>query len=161
MRKWIDIISESMTSNMVFHSTEWGVEILNDGMIRANSMVNLGSFASKANDLRYDEAQHETKGVCVTRSFYFARQFSEVIFGLDVDRIRHNFQMKPRAEAGAYDLADDHGDFRVEAEEFIVCNGLALARYCTAIWVSEDRGHDLEYAALVRDPRFRGFFQTP
>lgn len=146
---------------MVFHSTEWGVEILSTGIILANSTIDLQTIGIKATDTRFDAEHHETRGICVTRSFYFARQFSETIFGLDRDAIRHRSRLVKRAEVGAYDLADDHGDYRIEAEEFIICPGLDVARHVVAIWLSEERRNDPEYKQIEGSSLFMGHFRQP
>lgn len=39
---------------MLFHSTEWDVEIMNTGKILANSTVDARGASSKATDLRFD-----------------------------------------------------------------------------------------------------------
>lgn len=160
MRDYIDLVTEAMKPHLVYHSTEWGQEILASGLIQANSTIDVADRGSKATDLRHDTDHHELKGVCVTRSFHFAKQFSPVIFGLDVDLLRHRFKMMPRAEVGAYDLADNHGDFRIEAEEFVVCPGIELDRYLVAIWLSEEYRGDPDYQSIASDERFAGYFAT-
>ena len=52
----------------VFHSTEWGPEILRDGAILGNSTIDPAARLTKASDLRFDTRHHELSGVCVTRS---------------------------------------------------------------------------------------------
>lgn len=160
LRDLIDIC-ERVGDPMVYHSTDFGPEIMHSGMIKANSTVDVDTIASKATDTRFDTDHHETHGVCVTRSFYFARQFSNVIFGIDLARVRQNFKIVKRAETGAYDLADDHGDYRIEAEEFIICPGLDLGRFVTHIWLNQDFHGDDEYRDIVSDARFSGYFRTP
>lgn len=66
-----------------------------------------------------------------------------------------------RAEEGAYDLADDHGDFRIEAEEFIVCDRLDLASHMLAFWIIQDKRELPEYAELEGDPLFAGYYRQP
>jgi hypothetical protein len=160
MRDLIDILTEAMAPHLVYHSTEFGEEILASGVIKANSTIDPVAKASKASDLRFDTEHHAIRGVCVTRSFRFARLFSNVIFGLDVEALRHRFKMIPRAEVGAYDAADDHGDFRLEAEEFIVVpgSGLDLDRYLVSIWVMDEYRDDPDYAEIIADERFVDFY---
>lgn len=161
MREFIDIVTEAMDS-VVFHSTEFGLEILQDGMIKANTLIQPSEFSKRAADLRFDkDANGGTRGICVTRSFYFARQFSNVIFALKLDKIKHNHRILPRAEIDAYDLANDHGDFRLEAEEFIVCNGLPVEVFVAKIWLTSEYRDDPEYAPIVAHPLFAGFFNVP
>jgi hypothetical protein len=145
----------------VFHSTEWGPEILKDGAILGNSTIDPAARPIKASDLRFDSRHHELRGVCVTRSFHFARQFSDAIFALDRDIVRQRHRILLRAEKDAYDLADDHGDFRIEAEEFIVCDRLPLNRCLLAIWAREDHADDPEYRHILQHPAFAGHFAQP
>lgn len=145
----------------VFHSTEWGSEILKDGAIPGNSTIDPAARLVKASDLRFDGHRHALRGVCVTRSFYFARQFSDAIFVLDRDKIQQRHRILLRAEKEAYDLANDHGDFRIEAEEFIVCDRLPLDGCLLAIWSREDHADDPEYREIVRHPAFAGYFTQP
>lgn len=146
---------------VVYHSTEWGVDIIDDGLIKANTAISPESLELRAYDLRDDEKSDWLRGICVTRSFYFARQFSFTIFALDLNKIRNRYRMIPRAEKDAYDLANNHGDFRLEAEEFVVCSGLSVDQYVTKIWLSEEVKDDPEYSAVINHPRFVGFFRQP
>ena len=145
----------------VFHSTEWGPEILRDGAILGNSTIDPAARLTKASDLRFDSHHHELRGVCVTRSFHFARQFSDAIFVLDRNIIRQRHRILLRAEKDAYDLANDHGDFRIEAEEFIVCDRLPLDGCLLAIWVRDDHADDPEYQEIVHHAAFAGHFTQP
>ena len=145
----------------VFHSTEWGSEILKDGAILGNSTIDPATRPIKASDLRFDSNHHALRGICATRSFCFARQFSDTIFVLDRDAIRQRYRILLRAEKDAYALANEHGDFRIEAEEFIVCDRLPLDDCLLAIWAREDHADDPEYREIVRHPAFAGYFTQP
>jgi hypothetical protein len=158
MRTLIDLVEAAAASNTLFHSTDFGAEIFRDGRIHANSTIDLSARAGRASDLRHDAEHHTTHGVCATRSLYFAKQFSPTIFALDVAKLRQQYRIVQRAEAGAYDLADDHGDFRIEAEEFIICPGIDLARFCQGIWINDSLRDDPDHAPLAASPMFRGWF---
>ena len=139
-----------------------GLETIETGAIEAYSVISPLMIKARAGDLRYqDQSGDQIKGVCVTRSFYFARQFSNVIFGIDLQRVRNNFRVVPRAEVDAYDLANSHGDFRLEAEEFIICDGLSVDKYVTKIWLSEEYRNHPEYDAITKHPMFVGYFKQP
>lgn len=126
--------------HLVYHGTYWGEEIIAEGFIAANTTLTI--------------RDKTLRGVCVTRDMRFARQFAPIIFGLDWDKIKRRYRSYPRAERGAYDLANDHGDFRIEAEEFIVCPHLDLSQYLVGIWVNEE--HVLDDDAITQHPLFRG-----
>ena len=142
----------------VYHSTDFGPEILETGQIAANSTIRPNSHTQKAGDLRFDSAEPGIRGVCVTRSFHFARLFSPCIFALDLRKIRYRFRMLPRAEQDAYDLANDHGDYRIEAEEFIVCPGLSLDHFLLGIWLLDEYRLKNDYQPLISHCLFKGYF---
>lgn len=145
----------------VFHSTEWGPEILKDNAILGNSTIDPAARLIKAGDLRFDNKHRGLQGICVTRSFYFARQFSDTIFMLDREIVRQRHRILLRAEKDAYDLANDHGDFRIEAEEFIMCERLQLDSCLLAIWVRNDHRSEADYQGLISHPAFAGHFTQP
>ena len=145
----------------LFHSTEWGQEILADNQIMGNSTIDPYKRPSKASDLRFDDQHHIVRGICVTRSFTFAAQFSNAIFALDRNAIQQRHRIFLRAEEGAYDLANDHGDFRIESEEFIVCSSLALSPFLIGIWVNVEYAEDADYQSLVRHDQFKGLYRQP
>ena len=149
------------TRAYLFHSTEWGPEILRDNAIQGNSTINPDVRLEKASDLRWGEQHHGLQGVCVTRSFYFARQFSDTIFVLDRRIIQYRHRILLRAEKDAYDLANNHGDFRIEAEEFIICKKLSLATCLAAIWVRQDHAGDPDHRELISHSSFKGYFTQP
>lgn len=159
MRQFIDIITEGMEP-VVYHSTEWAPEIIADGIIKANSLVAISAISDTAIDYA-PQTEDYVRGVCVTRSFYFARQFSNVIFALDLQKIKNNHRIIPRAERGAFDLANNHGDFRIEAEEFIICLGLSVDKYVTKIWISEEFKNEDGYLSIAHHPLFAGYFTQP
>lgn len=148
-----------LTMPCVFHSTDWAPEILAEDRILGNSTIDPKAQPTKTSDLRFDHTHHGLRGICVTRSFYFARQFSDAIFALDRRAIRYHHRIILRAERDAYDLANEHGDFRIEAEEFIVCEELPLSAYLLAIWVREDHIEDPEYRHIASHDRFAGYFR--
>ena len=145
----------------LYHSTEWGPEILKDNAILGNSTIDPAERLTKASDLRFDKRHHKLRGICVTRSFYFARQFSDAIFVLDRDMIRQRHRILLRAEKDAYDLSNEHGDFRLEAEEFIVVDRLPLDSCLLAIWARDDHAGDAEYQDLTSHTAFAGHFTQP
>ena len=145
----------------LFHATEWGPEIIADNAILGNSTINPQERLTKASDLRFDAEHHSLQGICVTRSFYFAQQFSDVIFALDREAIAHHHKILLRAEKDAYDLANEHGDFRIEAEEFIVASKLDLNAHLLAIWLKDDHQRTPEYWNVIAHPKFAGIFRQP
>lgn len=142
--RWNDI-----SQPIVYHSTDWGPEIVNDGLIKA---VPLRVLAH----VKHGRAQEGVTGICVTRSAYFAKAYASVIFAIDLPKVRQRFKLIQRAE-GAYDDAHE-GDHRLEAEEFIICPQLDLKQYVKAIWMSTERRDDPEFAPVAAHSLFRGWF---
>ena len=140
--RWTDI-----SQPVVYHSTDWGPEIVADGTIRANPLRILAHVKHRS--------EEGVTGVCVTRSLHFARLYASVIFVLDLRKIKQRYKLIQRAE-GAYDSAHD-GDYRLEAEEFILCPDLPLAQFVKAIWMSTERRDDEDYAAVAAHPLFAGW----
>ncbi len=145
--RWGDI-----SKPVVYHSTEWGVEIVADGCIE-------GRVLKVPKHVKHALAEDGMKGVCVTRSFRFAKMFAGMIFALDAQRLRQSFRFVPRAE-GAYDPAHEHGDWRLEAEEFIPCEKIDLNRYLLGIFLTKELRGDEELKTLAQHPRFKGWFDT-
>ena len=143
----------------VYHSTDFGPEILETGQIAANSTITPNRHSHKAGDLRFGP-EAGIRGICVTRSFHFARLFSSCIFALDLLKIRQRHRILPRAEQDAYDLANDHGDYRIEAEEFIICRGMPLDDFLLGIWLLDEYRAKNEYQSLISHSLFKGFFAT-
>jgi hypothetical protein len=90
---------------------------------------------------------------------WFARAYASVIFALDLRKIKERYRIVLRAE-GAYDPAND-GDYRLEAEEFIICPQLEIDRYVTAIWLSDERADDPDYDVIREHPMFKGMYRAP
>jgi hypothetical protein len=142
--RWSDI-----SQPVVYHSTDWGPEIVASGIIKGNPIRLLGH-------IKHARAQEGLTGVCVTRSMWFAKAYASVIFAIDLSKVRQRYKLIQRAE-GAYDEAHD-GDYRLEAEEFILCPKLDLDQYLRAIWMSEERRGDDEFEPVAQHPLFKGWF---
>ncbi|AXK43875.1 hypothetical protein [Erythrobacter aureus] len=138
---------------VVYHSTDWGDEIVKDGFIKGNPLKMAAHIEGRSHEGR--------TGISVTRSAYFARQFANIIFVLDLRRLRQRYRLSPRAE-GAYDAAHPHGDYRLEAEEFIHAERIDLAPYLLGIWLKKQDWGGIEFEGrLLNHPKFRGFFREP
>jgi len=143
--RWTEI-----NTPVVYHSTFWGPEIIKDDMIKANPI-------KMAAHITHGRDQEGELGVCVTRSLWFAKAYAPIIFVLDRQAITNSYKIIKRAE-GAYDPSH-YADYRMEAEEFIVCNGLSLKRYLRAIWMSTEERTNEENTPVAEHPLFKGYFR--
>lgn len=138
------------TQPVVYHSTDWAPEIISSGVIRGKTLE-MPDYVKGA------RGQIGMTGIHVTRSLWFAKAYATVIFALDWTKLKHRYRMIQRAE-GAYDEAHPHGDYRLEAEEFIVAPEIQLDRYLLGIWMSEERRGDEEFSKITKHPLFRGWY---
>lgn len=138
--------SPDRATPVVYHSSEWGQEIVSDGEIR-------GAPIKVRDDLVHGREHHGVQGISTSRDFWFATLYAPCVFVLDWNRIRQRFRTIARAE-GAY---GEH-DYRLESEELIVTPGLALERYCVAIWLDQGFYDDPESRGIMAHPLFAGMF---
>lgn len=137
--------------SLLFHATDWAPEILSEGFIRGNPI-------KMADHVKGSRHHLGVTGICATRCSHFARLFAPAVLLLDQAAIRMRFRSLPRAE-GAYDPANDHGDFRIEAEQLIIAERLPLSTYCRGLWLCSSRLSVSDYKPVIASPLFRGFFK--
>ena len=147
--RYSDIINEKMLGDvaLVYHSSAFGPEIIESGGFE-------GKTTCRINDRSY-------QGVSFTRSYYFARQYDRVIFGMDFQALKQKFRIIPFADNRISVMDDLPGDHRRESEEFAVSDFVPLAPYCKAIWLSSDYRTDDEYFIVQKHPLFKGFYREP
>ena len=101
-------------------------------------------------------------GFSVTRDFRFAKAFCPVVFGLNRDKLRNRFLIKPFADSTIGIDADIPGDHRREAEEFVVAQEIKLSDYLEGIWANTEQllnKEDEEFLLdLEKHPLFMGWF---
>lgn len=140
-----DIIAERMLDStlLAYHASSLGDAILEDGMVRGRSSHVINGKT--------------TEGLCLTRSFRFAKSYGIVVFGFDFQQIRTRFRVVPMADLRMPER-HPHGDYRREAEEFVVADHLPLDPYLRAIWIDRKYYQDEEFYDVIRHPLFEGTF---
>jgi len=145
--RYHDIVVERMlgTTQLVYHSTTWADEIIRAGGFEGKTICRVG-------DRRMD-------GTSFTRSKHFATQYSDVIFGMDFQRLKTRFKVIPFADDRISIISDEPGDYRREAEEFVAADFIPLEPYLAGIWINASSKDEPEYARARRHKLYRGTFR--